>query len=148
MTPDGTKMYRVYVDFDGAIVDEYVGPYAGIPSLSALPDPEQAILPGDLFIASPGAGIVFPTSSGVFVLRLDNDGAIQATRIALAGWISNNGGQMPDGVDAYGNWVYKESVIVFPFAGGPQGLVMPARGGAGTYRIRIGPDGDILDETP
>lgn len=153
VTPDGTEMYRMLIDSDGAADTEFLAPYSG-----AIPATQPPITPpfpvfgqvdGDLLILSPGSGIIFPNGFGNVSPRrwsrlfVDNDGALATEPFDLSFWIQIPEVSIASAVDAFGNWVFTSDLMI----GTPgQGLVLPVRGGLTTRRVRLDFDGAIVSE--
>jgi hypothetical protein len=153
VTPDNTSLYRVFLDFDGAIDKEFVGPYSGSPPpLSpplTPPFPVFGVVDGDLMILKAGAGIIFPGGSVnafprvLYRMRLDNDGTPGSEPVTTGYWMQIPENNVAQNVDAFSNWVFTQDVqMVQPGIG----IVMPLRGGVGTRRLRIDFDGALLSE--
>lgn len=153
VTLDGTQLYRLYVDFDGAIATELIGPFNGaLPGTSppvTPPFPVFGQVAGDLMILSPGLGVLMPaglpsTAPRLFYrLQMDNDGAPRTQQVPIATWIQIPEHAIPLAVDAQKNWVFTTDVIILTPG---QGVVFPMRGGSGVRRVRIDFDGAILSE--
>jgi hypothetical protein len=152
-TPDGTSLYRVFIDFDGAIDTEFVAAFNGFPPVLPLPVtgpfPPLGQCNGDLMILADGRGILFPggpssISPRIFYrLRLDNDGDVGSEPANSAFWMRIPEHNTPVSLDASGNWVFFDDIIM---AVPGIGIVMPQRGGSGTNRVRIDFDGDVVSE--
>ena len=153
VTPDGTKLYRMFVDFDGAVTPEFVNAYSGtFPSTmppAVPPFPVFGQCAGDVMILSPGAGILFPLGLSTqnprafSRLGLDNDGALLVTPVMVNYWMAIPENNIPLAVDNLGNWIFTKDI---QFALNSIGVVLPLRGGSTIQRIRLDFDGAILSE--
>ena len=152
VTPDGSALYRLFIDSDGAIDSEFVAPFGSVPALFPPPTPPFPVFGnclGDLMILSAGSGILFPGGTGnplrnYFRLRLDNDGTPGTDpNVPVGYWIKIPENTIPDMVDAQNNWIFTGD-IAYAVLG--QGIVMPARGGNFSRRVRVDNDGAIISE--
>lgn len=153
VTPDGTKLFRVYVDSDGAVSQEFIANFAGVPATFPPPfgtrSPVFGVIQNDLLILAAGAGILFPAGPPAQVprvyyrLRIDNDGTPGTEPASSAFWVRVPEGAMPVATDILGNWIFTQDMMLsLPGTG----VVMPMRGLTSTRRIRLDFDGDIISE--
>lgn len=153
VTPDGTKLYRVYLDFDGAVDSELINLFTAVPLTT--PPPVTGPFPvfgqvtGDLLILSAGAGILFPgglpssSPRQFFRMRLDNDGAPGTEPAVMNYWMKIPENSIPSALDAQGNWVFTQDIVMVSPG---TGIVMLKRGLTSTRRLRIDTDGALLTE--
>jgi hypothetical protein len=153
VTPDNTKLFRVFIDIDGAIDQEFVAAFSGvIPDmfLPVPPFPVFGVVQKDILILDAASGILFPAGPASRVprsfyrMRLDNDGTPGTEPVPSGTWMQIPENSIPAALDVNGNWVFTQDI---QFVTPGMGLVMPKRGaGSGTRRIRIDFDGDIISE--